>query len=297
MAVNVFATSSTTENLSRHDMLQWINDSLQIEYTKIEELCSGAVYCQFMDLLFPGCMVLKRVKFATRLEHEYISNFKALQTSFKKVGIDKVVPIERLVKGRFQDNFEFCQWFKKFFDANYGGSEYDPFAARDGQAVATGNKVSKVASSGGGAARKSGLSPRKPVAVAKPVARTNVGTRPAATKAPQSRTSPAGVKTGGAGRANVSAASSSKSVDAAGRKAAEEEVERLNGVIAELEVQMQSLEGERDFYFSKLREIEVVCQENEDNKLVKPILDVMYATQEGFEGQGAEEGIVGGRYL
>ena len=68
----------------------------------------------------------------------------------------QVVPIERLVKGRFQDNFEFCQWFKKFFDANYGGSEYDPFAARDGQAVATGNKVSKVASSGGGAARKSG---------------------------------------------------------------------------------------------------------------------------------------------
>ena len=41
MAVNVFATSSTTETLSRHDMLQWINDSLQIEYTKIEELCSG----------------------------------------------------------------------------------------------------------------------------------------------------------------------------------------------------------------------------------------------------------------
>ena len=41
MAVNVFATSATTENLSRHDMLQWINESLGIEYTKIEELCSG----------------------------------------------------------------------------------------------------------------------------------------------------------------------------------------------------------------------------------------------------------------
>ena len=66
------------------------------------------------------------------------------------------VPIERLVKGRFQDNFEFCQWFKKFFDANYDGGEYDPVAARDGQVVATGNKASKVASSGGGAARKSG---------------------------------------------------------------------------------------------------------------------------------------------
>ena len=51
----------------------------------------------------------------------------------------------------------------------------------------------------------------------------------AATKA-QPRTSPAGVKTGGAGRAN--AATGGKSADAAGRKAAEEEVERLNGVVS-----------------------------------------------------------------
>ena len=46
------------------------------------------------------------------------------------------VPIERLVKGRFQDNFEFVQWFKKFFDANDQGCEYDPVAARDGQPMA-----------------------------------------------------------------------------------------------------------------------------------------------------------------
>ena len=29
------------------------------------------------------------------------------------------------MKGRFQDNFEFVQWFKKFFDANYDGRPYD----------------------------------------------------------------------------------------------------------------------------------------------------------------------------
>lgn len=54
-----------------------------------------------------------------------------------------MVPIEKLVKGRFQDNFEFVQWFKKFFDANYSGEEYDPVAARGGSAVATGNKAAK----------------------------------------------------------------------------------------------------------------------------------------------------------
>lgn len=43
--------------------------------------------------------------------------------------------MERLVKGRFQDNFEFVQWFKKFFDANYQGADYDPLSARGGEPV------------------------------------------------------------------------------------------------------------------------------------------------------------------
>ena len=41
MAVNVYSTSVTSENLSRHDMLAWVNDSLHLNYTKIEQLCSG----------------------------------------------------------------------------------------------------------------------------------------------------------------------------------------------------------------------------------------------------------------
>ena len=41
MAVNVYSTSMTIENLSRHDMLAWVNDSLQLNYTKIEQLCTG----------------------------------------------------------------------------------------------------------------------------------------------------------------------------------------------------------------------------------------------------------------
>lgn len=43
MAVNVYSTSVTSENLSRHDMLAWVNDSLQLNYTKIEQLCSGGL--------------------------------------------------------------------------------------------------------------------------------------------------------------------------------------------------------------------------------------------------------------
>merc|ERR1719281_1704033 len=81
-------------------------------------------------MLFPGSIPLKKVKFKTQLEHEYIQNFKVLQASFKKMQVDKIVPVDKLIKGRFQDNFEFIQWFKKFFDANYQGGEYDAMGAR-----------------------------------------------------------------------------------------------------------------------------------------------------------------------
>lgn len=51
---------------------------------------SGAAYCQFMDMLFPGCILLKKVKFNAKLEHEYIHNFKVLQAAFKRMNVDKV---------------------------------------------------------------------------------------------------------------------------------------------------------------------------------------------------------------
>lgn len=43
-----------------------------------------------MDMLFPGSVPMKRVKFRTNLEHEYIQNFKILQGAFKKMEVDKV---------------------------------------------------------------------------------------------------------------------------------------------------------------------------------------------------------------
>merc|ERR550519_2471953 len=99
-------------------------------------------------MLFPGSLPLKRVKFATNLEHEYIQNFKLLQAAFKKLNVDKVAPVDRLVKGRFQDNFEFIQWFKKFFDVNYDGGEYDAFEMRGGQPLGSGAKMAGGAASG-----------------------------------------------------------------------------------------------------------------------------------------------------
>lgn len=57
-------------------------------------------------------------------------------------------------------------------------------------------------------------------------------------------------------------------------------IDDLNNQLLELKVNMEGLEKERDFYFGKLRDIEVMCQEtDEGNPLIQKILDVLYATE------------------
>lgn len=46
------------------------------------------------------------------------------------------------------------------------------------------------------------------------------------------------------------------------------------------QITIEGLEKERDFYFGKLRDIEVMCQESNDgNPIIQKILDVLYATE------------------
>ena len=44
-----------------------------------------------------GSIQIKKVKFQTKLEHEYIHNFKLLQNGFKKMNVDKVITANDLI--------------------------------------------------------------------------------------------------------------------------------------------------------------------------------------------------------
>jgi RP/EB family microtubule-associated protein len=51
--------------------------------------------------------------------------------------------------------------------------------------------------------------------------------------------------------------------------------------IAENEQELAAIEKERDFYFGKLRQLEIVCQDKDPESKVRiqEILDVLYATE------------------
>ena len=90
--------------------------------------------------------------------------------------------INRLVKGRFQDNFEFLQWFKKFFDSNYDGREYNAMEARG--AVAIGAGTGGPISTGSASTLNSRMPAQRNVApTARPVGRAAPTNRVAPLKA------------------------------------------------------------------------------------------------------------------
>ncbi|XP_062132772.1 microtubule-associated protein RP/EB family member 1 isoform X4 [Drosophila sulfurigaster albostrigata] len=329
MAVNVYSTNVTSENLSRHDMLAWVNDCLQSQFTKIEELCTGAAYCQFMDMLFPNSVPVKRVKFRTNLEHEYIQNFKILQAGFKKMSVDKIIPVDKLIKGRFQDNFEFLQWFKKFFDANYDGRDYDPLSQRGGIKLgsACGGSGSHAGSAGGSSNNDLHLMHRRPQhstlqqhhhhpqqqqqphhhngrnAATLRNHQIGMGSSKNITKAFEfvgdeieagdgdsrsvSKVPPRTTNSTPPNRLVAGNTGAVKKNDAAGA-ASNHQIEELSNQVMDMRLNLEGLEKERDFYFSKLRDIEILCQEADDAdpaQLIQKILDILYATetpQDGF---------------
>jgi RP/EB family microtubule-associated protein len=178
--------------------------------------------------------------------------------------------VDKLIKCKLQDNLEFMQWVKRFWDQNYPGGEYDALGRRRGvgstPSVGTTNKSSTTANSG----RVSSAGKK-------------------ATKTPASRSVSRG------GRASVlDNHSATMIID-------------LNKQIAELKLTVDGLEKERDFYFGKLREIEInvqeslegvelTCQEQDRDleeheafPILQNIQTILYSTEEGFEVPPEEE--------
>ncbi|KAF1958448.1 hypothetical protein CC80DRAFT_592145 [Byssothecium circinans] len=237
---------------SRQELIAWLNNLLQLNITKVEQCGTGAALCQVFDSIFYD-VPMSRVKFNANTEYAYLQNFKILQNTFAKHQIDKPINVEQLVKCKMQDNLEFLQFCKRYWDQYFPGHDYDPLARRKGQGGISGGPVSSRSTAASSA--------RRPAA--------------SNSAAPRTRT-PLG---GGGGAASAA-------------------LREENNVLKET---VAGLERERDFYFSKLRDIELLIQQameadpelEKDEGLLKQIQAILYSTEEGFEipaeGELAEE--------
>lgn len=125
---------------SKSEILKWLNTTLKLNITKVEQASTGAIYCQLLDALHPNKVKLQKVNWKATLEHEFLANLKLLQQSLIDLGIDKEIDISKLAKGRYQDNFEILQWFKGYFDnQNPDLTNYDAEQRRNYATLLYGN--------------------------------------------------------------------------------------------------------------------------------------------------------------
>lgn len=157
--------------------------------------------------------------------------------------------VEQLIKCKMQDNLEFLQWTKRYWDQYFPGGEYDAVARR----------------------RASGAPPSGGVPTA-------------------ARTSAGGVRRGTTPTTGPRVA---KGLGGTGSAALQQENNTLKETV-------QGLERERDFYFSKLRDIELLVQqaceedpeiEKQEDGLIKHIQTILYSTEDGFEIPAEAEGL------
>lgn len=128
--------SMESTTVSRSDLLLWVNGLLQVNLTKVEQCASGAIYCQIIDACNPNSVTMRKVNWMAKAEHEYIPNYKILQTAFDKNYIEKHIDVGKLIRAKYQDNLEFLQWMKSYWDkVGSGRSNYDPMQVREGKPV------------------------------------------------------------------------------------------------------------------------------------------------------------------
>ena len=141
-----------------------------------------------------------------------------------------------------QDNLEFLQWTKRYWDQYFPGGDYDALARRKASGAPTSAAAPPTA------ARTSGVG----------AAGARRGTTP--------RSTVNGARPGGSGPGSAALANENN----------------------QLKETIQGLERERDFYFSKLRDIELLIQqaieidpeiEKDEEGLVKHIQTILYSTE------------------
>ena len=269
---------------SRTEILDFFNNLLNMSLTKIEQTATGAVACQMFDYIFPGTVQMKRINWGAKTDFQYVENYKVLQNAFQKNRVQKPIDVHRLVRAKYQDNLEFCQWLKAFFDHCNPPhrDDYDPLARRAlGKGGRTLDDHFRPGGFSGKSSSRANFPPRR--AVAPSTTRKNPTHKSSNSTSTRSRNDKANTLSD---RSNLHSPRRNSEQIVAEATLMKKNSDLMDRV-AELELTLTGIEKERDFYFEKLRGIEVMLQVHEEkvdakhaDELVKKIFKVLYATSE-----------------
>jgi len=274
--------------VGKNILIDWINQFLEIHIEKVEQMANGANYCNLWDALHPGTIPMSRVDFTARQEYEYTKNWKLMQNGFQKAGIEKQIPVQRLIKARYQDNLEFLQWMYKYARDTYNGDPDEPtYDALGRRAKSKGGKDYTGSSNNSRRPQRKENRSRN----AKENRSSNSRPTSASLKGSHSRPYKGGRQDRndrGNSNSNQQSQHEVEQLRNENKQLREERdgvKQKLDGIQAEHEeisTIAKDIEKERDFYFSKVVAIENIlkAQHNQEAPLLKSVYELLYQTEE-----------------
>lgn len=263
--------------VGRTELLEWVNGLLSVNLTKVEQAASGAIYCQILDSCHPGTVKMSKVNWMGRSDHEFIPNYKILQSAFDRNNIDKHIPVDMLIRAKYQDNLEMMQWMKAMSDREGAGvRDYDPVRARQGTSLPPWAKP--IGGAVGGVARAD-------TPVEKENCSTNRAEHAGADKKfdPSARRAPArGTAAKAAPQRAAPRTLARPGAAPASARLSPSEQQELKSKVADQEEELRDMEdvqigliNERDYYFRKLRFIENLCNTTKASNPGQPLDDLL----------------------
>ncbi|XP_073794099.1 DNA (cytosine-5-)-methyltransferase 3 beta, duplicate b.2 isoform X2 [Danio rerio] len=111
------------------ELLDWLNGLLQATFSQVEDTCSGAAFCQLMDIIQPGSIDVTKVNFTAEENLDILNNYNLLQEAFSKAQIQKELELTLLVNGDIMTTCDLLTWFKDMYDHNFAKQKCNPQVA------------------------------------------------------------------------------------------------------------------------------------------------------------------------
>jgi RP/EB family microtubule-associated protein len=258
-----------TYNVGRRELVEWVNELLGLNYSTVEDTGNGAAFCQVMDVIHPGTVALGRVNFNASTEPERIENYKVLQAAFNKSDIRQYIDVKALCKGRMQAALELLQWIHGYWIQQGEVTDYDGAERRRvTKCKAPSSRTLGDKRPSAGAIPKQRAPPPPPV---------KSPTKPVSVKAPPKAASLRGAETPVVRTVGQAVRPQPAATQPDPRAPSRQEIARLKE-------ELDQMAQEKEFYFEKLRRVEEICQEAEDDPTITRILDILYETdpERGF---------------
>jgi RP/EB family microtubule-associated protein len=106
--------------LGRLELLSWINELTESDYPRIESLSDGVAYCQVLDHLHPKTIQLSKLNCKANLvyprsEDDNYRNLKVLEDALARIRSKRTIDTSKLSRSKFPDNMDFLQWLYQYW--------------------------------------------------------------------------------------------------------------------------------------------------------------------------------------